>query len=433
MSFCELIWFKSMKKSILWLCNVPFVETSCNSTGSWLASMGHALVATGKIQLSIISRSKVKEMVRRDCGLIRQFLVPFEPTEMNGLPSDRTVQAIQRVAEEIKPDLIHVWGTESYWGLLTARGLLTGPSVLDMQGIKYAYAKVFYGGLSFVECIRCVGLLEILRPGYSLFLGKREFEQWGVFEKEIIKGHKFISVQSDWVRVHVEAVNPECTILRTGIILRKEFYQAAPWNPPDHSDTGAPHIFTSSSGATAYKGLHVIMRAIAILKRKYPRILLNIAGGQLRSGIRISGYAQWLKGEARRLKISDNIRWIGPQNSDGIIQQLQRASVAVIPSFVETYCLALAEAMLVGVPLVVSYAGAMPELAREEESALFFPPGDEFACARQMERILSDKTYAIHLSQNARKAGTQRSEPSGILLKQLEIYNSLLPTSDRDQ
>ena len=42
----------------------------------------------------------------------------------------------------------------------------------------------------------------------------------------------------------------------------------------------------------------------------------------------------------------------------GLIKYL--CNVCVIPSFVETYCLALAEAMIVGCPTVVSYTSALP-------------------------------------------------------------------------
>jgi glycosyltransferase involved in cell wall biosynthesis len=415
-----------MKKTLFWFTNIPFSEQSITSSGSWMSSMGQAILEEGDFRLACISQAKVKSVERRDCGAITQWLVPYESLSRNGLPSQKTINFIQQAVKNLRPDIIHVWGTENYWGLLTARGLLPGPAILDMQGIKYAYANVFYGGLSLTERVRCIGPLEIIRPASSLFFKKRAFEKWGKFEKEILSKHKYISVQSDWVNAHVTSVNPECTIFKTGVLLREEFVEASPWLPPISKDTSAPQVFTYSAGSTAYKGLHVLLRAIAILKEKYPGIKLNIGGSQIRLGIRKSGYSRWLLGEARRLGIEKNIHWIGPLDVYGIIKQFRMASAVVIPSFVETYCLALAETMTVGVPSVVSYAGALPELARHEESALFFPTGDHTMCAWQLDRLLSDPSLVCRLSHNARQIALQRNNKTSVLKRQLEIYESVL-------
>ena len=413
-------------KTVLWLCNRPIEEDSDRRDGTWFTAMARALAASGEIRLATVSQAKVKSVCRSDFGNIAQWIVPYEPLDRGGLPPSRTVKAIQQAAAEINPDLVHVWGTEDYWGLLTARGILAGPVVLDMQGIKCVYARVYYGGLTLTERIRCIAPLDILLPGRSFLFGKQRFERWGEFEKEMMMKHQFISTQSDWVRCHVSDINPQCTLFKTGIALRREFFESDPWTPQKNQNKKTPVIFTSSSGALAYKGFHILMRAIAILKKKYPGIVLNVAGDIIKKGIRRSGYSRWLQSEARRLEITENIRWLGPLDADGIIRQLRRSSAVVIPSFIETYSLALAEAMLVGVPVVASYAGAMPELANDGESALFFPTGDESACAWQLDRILNDDELSIRLSHNARKTGLSRNAPRTVLERQLEIYNIIL-------
>jgi glycosyltransferase involved in cell wall biosynthesis len=415
-----------MIRAVLWLCNRPIEEAADRRDGTGFRAMARALAESGKIRLAVVGQAKVRRAVRRDTGDIAQWVVPYEPLGRNGLPSSWTVDAVQRASDEIKPDLIHVWGTENYWGLLTARAALAGPAVLEIQGIKYVCASVFYGGLSLAERIRCIGPVDILRPRGSFFLGKRRFERWGKFEREMILKHKFISTQSDWVRAHVLTVKPECVLFKTGRMLRREFFECRPWSPRKSNDSAGPYVFTSSAWAMAYKGLHVLIRAIAILKRKYPRIILNVAGDIMKRGITRSGYSHWLQRESRRLSVSENIRWLGPLDADGIIRQFHQASVVVIPSFVESYSLVMAEAMLVGVPVVATYVGAMPELARDEESALFFPPGDESACAWQLDRILSDPALAGRLSENARQTGLARNDPRIVMERQIGIYNEIL-------
>jgi len=93
-----------MKKTILWLSNCPFTETPGNSTGTWLSSLGQALVKSGEIQLANVSQGKMKKHIRKDCGSIRQWILPFKKTESSGFPPEKTVQTIQTIVDEIQPD-----------------------------------------------------------------------------------------------------------------------------------------------------------------------------------------------------------------------------------------------------------------------------------------------------------------------------------------
>lgn len=80
---------------------------------------------------------------------------------------------------------------------------------------------------------------------------------------------------------------------------------------------------------------------------------------------------------------------------------MHNANAVVIPSFVESYCVAAKESLTVGVPTVISFSGAMPELAIHEKTALFFPPGDALICSNALEKFIVDKEYAKLISQNA--------------------------------
>lgn len=414
-------------KKILWLSNRFFTETPDSSTGTWLTAMGNELVASGHVQLANISQDKVESVKRRDCNGITQWVVPYEKLGRDGLPSRRTVVGIKQAVAEFAPELIHVWGTENYWGLLTARNILTGKSLLDMQGIKYACAQVYYGGLTFSERLRCIGPKELIKPSISLQFLKHRFHAWRAFEGEIIQGHRNISTQSDWIRAHVEHINRDCKILKTEIMLRSEFKNAEPWTPTEGlPETVSPIIFTGCGCSTAYKGVHVLLRAVAIVKQHFPSVVLNVAGYIPRGGIRKSGYERFVEHEVRRLGLSENVCWLGPLDATGLIREMYRAAVAVVPSFIESYSLALAEALKLGVPCVVSYAGAMPELAKHEGSALFFPPGDETMCAWQIKKILMSPSVATQLSSTARQVGLLRHNPIDVLKRQIEIYEEVI-------
>ena len=98
----------------------------------------------------------------------------------------------------------------------------------------------------------------------------------------------------------------------------------------------------------------------------------------------------------------------------------------VIPSYVESYCVALAEAMIIGAPVVAAYSGAMPEFSDNNDTALFFTPGDSNNCAWQMRRIAISRNLALSLSSNAQKTGSIRSNLKLIVQNQLNIYNKII-------
>lgn len=406
---------------VLWFCNVALSDIKSTATGTWLHSMADALVNTGSVQLYNIAQGKVKDITRQDSKSICQWVVPFESLKVNGLPSSKTIQEIQRIVNDITPDIIHVWGTEHFWGLLTARGYINGNIILETQGLKFAIEKYFYSGLTLIDLIKCLGIKEFIKPSLSLFCEKYSFKNWGKFEKEMLMNHKNISTQSEWVRAHVMSLNPTAQIFKTARSLRIEFVEADKWNG---DNCISYQVFTSTSSIVSYKGLHVLVDAIAILKKRYPKIRLCIAG-KVRSGLREEGYSKWLKRKIKYLGINENISWLGSMDAKNLVLQMHKANVVVVPSFIESYCNALNEALTVGVPTVASFAGGMPELAIHEKTALFFPPGDATMCANAIEKFFTNIEYASIVSQNAYNAKKSKNNRD-ITDIQFQIYSNFL-------
>lgn len=411
-------------KKILWLSNVAFSNDKIKVTGTWIIAMGKALMKTGEVALFNISHGNVKEATRYEVNGIVQWVLPNDKVNKQGLPSTKTQQIIRKIETEIEPDLVHIWGTENYWGKLVGNGVIQSNTLLEMQGILYAYSKVYYGGLTPKEFFSCFGTKELLLPQRFLYFRKKDFETRGRREIEIIKNCNHIAVQSEWVKAHINYQNPGANIYETGMLLREEFYQSKQWQKNDNRSKKV--LFTSFSGVNPYKGLHVLLRAFAVLKNKYSDLELRIGGNILQTKLIKDGYYVWLIKEAKKLNVYNSIVWLGTLDADEIIVELQQCDVCVIPSYIETYCLALAESMMVGTPTVVSHAGAMPELAEHKLSALFFPVGDSMSCAYQTDILLTDSNLCEDLSANARKTAFERNNQKNVVAKQLEIYHSIL-------
>jgi L-malate glycosyltransferase len=413
---------------ILWLSNKVLTEQDAGTTGTWLSAMANELVASGRVELGNIASGNVTNIRRQDYGPIRQWVVPSAAgLKNNGLPTERIVTGIVSAAEEFAPDLVHAWGTEYFWGLLTARKLITQASLLETQGLKFSISKVYHGGLSLEEQRACVGLKEFLRRSMIYQMQKR-FEKWGLIEKEIIAHHQYIGVQTEWVESQVRAINRTCKTFHSDLALRAPFYKAQPWQY-----SGNYRIFSSASYPAPFKGLHVAIRAVEILKSRLPNVKLCIAGALQRKGIRQDGYIVWLNREVKKRGLESNVEWLGPLDAANMVEELNAADAMLLPSYIENCSNAMQEAMMVGTPMVTTYTGGLPSLAKDDESALFFPPGDEAMCAHQLGRVIFDRDLAKRLSKNAREIALKRNDPENIVSHQLEIYRQVIEDSREKQ
>jgi glycosyltransferase involved in cell wall biosynthesis len=406
---------------VLWFCNCRLSDSDAGGTGSWLDAMARGLLASRSVELGIIVSGPVKQVTRSDYRQVKQWLVPGRIRfGRDGLPQNTLVNSIVAAVNEFSPDLVHVWGTESWWGLLTARGLLTYPTLLEMQGIKGQIAKVFYGGLTLPEQIHCIGVKELLKRR-TMHSDRRVFARWGAYEEEIIRGHQCIDVQSAWVSAQVKAIQPKAHMFSVELALRQPFYDHDGWQSSCSST-----IFCTAAYTSPFKGLHVAIRALALLRKRIPEARLRIAGAHQRPGIRQEGYMRWINRMIRHLDLDHAVDWMGPLSADQIVAEMKNAGAMVIPTFIENCCTAMQEAMSIGIPVVVSYAGGIPSLAKDEDSCLFFPPGDEAMCAYQLERVLTDKELALRISLESRKIATVRNDRARIVQRQLEIYRQVV-------
>jgi len=407
---------------ILWLCNRMLFKSEETGTGGWLGAMAESLLKykNNFLELANITFGNVSHVTETNVGGIKQWIVPSGKAQQHG-DSLPYLSNIFRIIEQYTPDVIHVWGTETFFGLITARGYVDIPSVLEMQGLVGAYAKVYHSDLTLQEQIRCTGLKEILKSS-MIIQQAQKYKKWGIIEKEIIRGHQFIITQSDWMQSQIKHLSSQNQCFQNARILRKPFYESTPWNPALKRNI----IFCSAAYPVPYKGLHVALRSISILKKRVPDIQIRIAGVLQKKGIRMDGYMRWINHLIKKLNIEANVFWLGGLNADQISCEMLNASAMVLPSFIENCSNALQEAMLVGLPVVTSYAGGSPSLVKDEESALFFSPGDEVMCASQLERLMTDSVMSVKLSKKARNTALKRNDPFEVVNRQFDIYKTVI-------
>lgn len=410
---------------IVWLCNARFTSKKIKFTGSWLQPLAERLQETGKVQIVNICRANVTSVIKENDGRIIQYVLPVRKAQKYGhVPDKLTVQKIIEIVSLEQPDLIHIWGTESIWAYMNTILSKSFKTIMDIQGLLSPYSDYYYGGLTNREIFQSIHLKELLMPTRTLYYKRKIFKERGKQETKYLQTFTNISVQSDWVKNYIGFVAPNSKIYSTNIILRDGFYKAQPWVYKENKNV--PIIYSSCAAAVPYKGMHILIKAVGLLKKKYPKIQLHLAG-QINVGNKLlDGYSVYINKLIRRLDLVDNVCFLGSIDEDKIINELQKCSVSVVPSFIETYCLAFAESMIIGVPTVVSYTGAMPELAEHKKEALFYNSMDYYTMAGYIDELIRNRKLSDSISQNCRKRRLLENNPLKVVEQQLKIYNNII-------
>jgi glycosyltransferase involved in cell wall biosynthesis len=399
---------------ILWFSNYQFSKEDIKSSGTWLKVMGEALSKEKGIELINITAGQTNRMVSEQINGIQQYLVPISIGSLFKVPKSQIVWQVGKLIEDIQPDVIHVWGTESEWGLITRNYVNRFAVLLEIQGILAQIREHFYGGLTFKEILNCTGPREFVSPKSHLFfqyyLQKRRVKE----EEDVIKGHNYISVQSEFSQRTIEVINSRAKIFHSLIPLREEFVLATrTWS---HQKSG--RIFTSIASLHAYKGIDVAIKALKTLIDNGFCGSLSIVGAQ-NTGIRQPGYKRYVLRLIKDLKLEENVNWLGALDAKQLVRELKSSDVVLIPSYMESYSMVLHESIAIGIPIVCSYAGAMPEARRLSSCIEFFQPGDYRVAAS----LLSDVLLCQHES-NSGSLTVVTAETA--LQRQLSIYEKII-------
>jgi glycosyltransferase involved in cell wall biosynthesis len=135
------------------------------------------------------------------------------------------------------------------------------------------------------------------------------------------------------------------------------------------------------SRLAAWKGQHVVLQALA----KAPGVSCIIAGDALFGE---QAYAAKLRQMVDDLHLGDRVQFLG-QRSD--VPRLMSAVDAVIHPSIdpEPFGRTLVEAMLAGVPVIATDAGAASDILEAGKAGTLVPPGDADALAEAINKIMS--------------------------------------------
>jgi glycosyltransferase involved in cell wall biosynthesis len=108
------------------------------------------------------------------------------------------------------------------------------------------------------------------------------------------------------------------------------------------------------------------------------------------------------------------------------LKKLPDYDFLVLPSYSETFGLSLAEAMGFGIPVASTFAGAIPEVVKNNETGLLVDVGNIEQLTLALEKLANNLELRIELGKNAWKDIKERFSPEIVLGKLEDMYSSII-------
>jgi glycosyltransferase involved in cell wall biosynthesis len=183
--------------------------------------------------------------------------------------------------------------------------------------------------------------------------------------------------------------------------------------PRGYHDRERPRILFVGSFAQMYKGADILIKAVKVLLPDIAPVVTLIGGGKHRSE---------MEELCRRLQVSENVTFLGELPSGQAIRdQLDKATLFVMPSRTEGLPRAMIEAMTRALPCIGTRVGGIPELL---DDADLVEPEDVSGLAAKIREVASDPgRLSLMSARNLRRV--QEYRPEILTERRNEFYRFL--------
>lgn len=412
---------------ILWTVNMVFPEVAkqigihTSASGGWLLDLANSLASTPNIELATLTyyNGTVARVIKKNN--ITHYLFPGGGKRLL-FSNIKTIKDCKKVIEDFKPDLIHIQGTEyaHSYHILDVAGEI--PIVLTIQGILTRISEEYYGGMNFAERFKILNVKDLLKFK-TLFHYKWLYTKNAKRERKILNRVKYVTGRTDWDKAFMFSINPSLKYYRLNYNLRSEFYEVNKWN----IKTIKPHTIITGAANYSLKGLHVLIKALFIVKKHFPTVLLYIPGSKVNNGKlkSPSSYQKYIIKLIDKLKLNENVIFLGKLSAEEVANKLAQTHLCVVPSAIEGASATLCEAMFIGTPSICSYRGGMTDLISQNVNGFTYDYSEYPLLAYYICELFKNNDLSIRFSKESIKRATLRHNRQINIENLISTYNEV--------
>ena len=152
------------------------------------------------------------------------------------------------------------------------------------------------------------------------------------------------------------------------------------------------------------------MKAIAIVKLKYPDVVVNVPGsypldkdGKLAPS-KNDAYFLALKRLMVTLGVENNVRFLGRLDASGMASAMTSSHIFVNPSCMEVHALSMRECMVQGIPCISAICGGVLDFLRHGENGMLYRYEEYEVLAGTICRLFDSDALCAKISEQAKHA-----------------------------
>jgi len=283
----------------------------------------------------------------------------------------------------IEPDIVHGHGTDSTYGYVTTR--CGFPYIITIQGILSQILPTW----------KDRGVVD--RMVSQLLLG---------CEKKTIEEGKAFIANTAYVEEFVKESNRQAEIYTIENVVQDIYFQA------NGQSFAATDYILFIGTISKSKGVEDLIRAFYAVKSAKPDLKLKIIGYGDEEYFR-----EVIVPLISSFDLTGSIEFCGKRPAAYIAKMLEQALCLVVPSHVEQAPQAIAEAMAVGVPVVATSVGGIPDMLEDGVTGVLCPAKCDRDLAEKILLLANDRELCVKMGRSAKSVAAERYNSHRVALK----------------
>lgn len=409
---------------VLWFVNTtsnfPIKGKTLYNGGGWISSLESAISKEPNISLGVcfnLDGQPGKIIYNKVCYYplayyhkniferIKDFCKKNTSSPVDNSP---LLQEYLKVIDDFKPDIIHVFGTECDFGLISL--YTTIPVVIHIQGILIPYLNAYFppGVSKFSYLLHNLNLLSSFKK-YRNYLNMKFASQR---EYSILKANKHFMGRTNWDKSIVGLYNSAATYDYCSEMLRDSFYNKSERVIPKKL------IIVTTISSPIYKGMDVVFKCIDLLHEETIIDFEWIIFGNIDK--------EYYKKQLNKHSCLCHLKIMGVVGQEQIRDTILHSTLYVHPSFIDNSPNSVCEAQILGCPVIAQDVGGLSSLINNNIDGILLPANDPFQMAYAIIELYNDCERNIKMGKQAKEIALLRHNKIDIINTVISVYNKYI-------
>lgn len=292
---------------------------------------------------------------------------------------------VRRIIKRIKPDIIALIGAENAQISGTVVGIKGIPLIVKCQTIYNNPDRRKHGTVD---------------------------KKCAYVERLIFEDLKYVSVTT---KMHERLFR---TMNQTACNFKWDFGNLLPEVKPLQKEY---EFVNYAMGMSGKKGFPDAIKALSIVKKRFPSVRLNLIGGCSQE------YRGELNQLVRELGLQENVEFTPFfEHQEDLFQYIQKARFALLPCTMDYVASTIRQAMHYGLPVICYETEGTITLNIEKECVLIAKNGNPTDLADKMAQLLSDKDLEVKLRRNAKEYAARWSDDEKMVSQMVANFKAVI-------